>query len=97
MNILEKKGQINTTESQSFSLCEWVDCTAPQGGALYVHDNASAILTVENSSFTMCNASSTNGGGIFALKIAECVVLHTTFILCTAAATNNLGEGCVQF
>eukprot|EP00770_Monocercomonoides_exilis_P002724 MONOS_2708.1-p1 / transcript=MONOS_2708.1 / gene=MONOS_2708 / organism=Monocercomonoides_exilis_PA203 / gene_product=unspecified product / transcript_product=unspecified product / location=Mono_scaffold00057:54824-62248(-) / protein_length=2474 / sequence_SO=supercontig / SO=protein_coding / is_pseudo=false len=97
MNALQKKGQINSTESQSFSLCEWEDCTAPQGGALYVHDNASAILTVENSSFTRCSASSTRGGGIYALKIAECIVLHSSFAQCSAAATTNQGGGGIQF
>ncbi|KAH7832524.1 uncharacterized protein MONOS_5455 [Monocercomonoides exilis] len=93
MNALQKKGQINSTESQSFSLCEWEDCTAPQGGALYVHDNASAILTVENSSFTRCSASSTRGGGIYALKIAECIVLHSSFAQCSAEATTDCGGG----
>ncbi|KAH7828832.1 uncharacterized protein MONOS_6163 [Monocercomonoides exilis] len=96
MNALEKKEKLDTTESQSFSLCEWEDCTAPQGGALYVHDNANAILTVENSSFTRCNASSTRGGGIYALKIAECIVLHSTFAQCTSAGTTNFGGGGIQ-
>ncbi|KAH7822485.1 uncharacterized protein MONOS_15484 [Monocercomonoides exilis] len=93
MNALQKKERMDTTESQTFLSCEWVDCTAPQGGALYVHDNANAILTVENSSFTRCNASLTRGGGIYALKIAECIVLHSTFEQCTAAATTNCGGG----
>eukprot|EP00770_Monocercomonoides_exilis_P009870 MONOS_9823.1-p1 / transcript=MONOS_9823.1 / gene=MONOS_9823 / organism=Monocercomonoides_exilis_PA203 / gene_product=unspecified product / transcript_product=unspecified product / location=Mono_scaffold00420:19903-23619(+) / protein_length=1199 / sequence_SO=supercontig / SO=protein_coding / is_pseudo=false len=89
MNALEKKGQMNTTESQSFSLCEWTDCTAPQGGALYVHDNENAILRVENSSFTRCNATSTRGGGIYALNVAECIVLHSVFVQCSCAAINT--------
>ncbi|KAH7832034.1 uncharacterized protein MONOS_411 [Monocercomonoides exilis] len=93
MNDLQKKEKLETTESQSFSLCEWVDCTAPQGGALYVHDNTNAILTVENSSFSRCNASSTRGGGIYALNVAECIVLHSSFVQCTAAATTNFGGG----
>ncbi|KAH7823427.1 uncharacterized protein MONOS_3659fu3660 [Monocercomonoides exilis] len=93
MNDLERKRRMDTTESQSFSLCEWVDCTAPQGGALYVHENENAILTVENCSFTRCNASSTKGGGIYALKIAECIVTHTTFVQCTCAAKNSDYEG----
>ncbi|KAH7828414.1 uncharacterized protein MONOS_15188 [Monocercomonoides exilis] len=93
MNALQKKGQINSTESQSFSLCEWVDCTAPQGGALYVHDNANAVLTVENCSFERCNASSTRGGGIYALKIAECIVRHATFTECTAQEPSSCGGG----
>ncbi|KAH7820676.1 uncharacterized protein MONOS_2122 [Monocercomonoides exilis] len=85
---------MDTTESQSFSLCEWVDCTSPQGGALFVHDNANAILPVENSSFTRCNASSTRGGGICAFKIAECIVHHSTFVQCTtASAASNWGGG----
>ncbi|KAH7820337.1 uncharacterized protein MONOS_2244 [Monocercomonoides exilis] len=93
MNALEKKGQMNITDSQSFSLCEWTDCTAPQGGALYVHDNSNAILKVENSSFTRCNATSTRGGGIYALNIAESIVLHSVFVQCSAAATTNAGGG----
>ncbi|KAH7832650.1 uncharacterized protein MONOS_9795 [Monocercomonoides exilis] len=97
MNDLEKKGQINSTESQFFSLCEWTDCTAPQGGALYVHDNASAILTVENSSFTRCSASSTRGGGIYAQRIAECVVHHSTFDQCVAYGSSDWGGGGIQF
>ncbi|KAH7816100.1 uncharacterized protein MONOS_5132 [Monocercomonoides exilis] len=84
---------MDTNESQSFSLCEWTDCTSPQGGALYVHDNENATLRVENSSFTRCNASSTRGGGIYALKIAECIVKHTLFVQCTAAATTDFGGG----
>ncbi|KAH7822845.1 uncharacterized protein MONOS_1384 [Monocercomonoides exilis] len=93
MNALEKKGQMNITDSQSFSLCEWTDCTAPQGGALYVHDNSNAILKVENSSFMRCNASLTRGGGIYALIIAECIVRHSSFVQCSAAATTNYGGG----
>ncbi|KAH7832144.1 uncharacterized protein MONOS_12087 [Monocercomonoides exilis] len=93
MNALEKKEKLNTTESQSFSMCEWVDCTAEQGGALYVHDNSDAILNVENCSFTRCNASSTRGGGIYALKVTECLVQHTSFIQCTAAASTDYGGG----
>ncbi|KAH7815653.1 uncharacterized protein MONOS_9923 [Monocercomonoides exilis] len=89
MNALQKKEKLNTTESQSFSLCEWNDCTSPQGGALYVHGNASAILTVENSSFTRCSASSTRGGGICALNIAECIVLHSSFVQCSCASINT--------
>ncbi|KAH7831519.1 uncharacterized protein MONOS_15265 [Monocercomonoides exilis] len=84
---------MDTTEGQSFSLCEWVDCTAPQGGALYVHENENAILTVENSSFLRCNASSTFGGGIFALNIAECLVQHTTFVQCEAYEAIDCGGG----
>eukprot|EP00770_Monocercomonoides_exilis_P000839 MONOS_831.1-p1 / transcript=MONOS_831.1 / gene=MONOS_831 / organism=Monocercomonoides_exilis_PA203 / gene_product=unspecified product / transcript_product=unspecified product / location=Mono_scaffold00013:253854-255866(-) / protein_length=671 / sequence_SO=supercontig / SO=protein_coding / is_pseudo=false len=92
-NALEKKGQMNLTNSQSFSLCEWEDCTAEQGGALYVHDNENATLTVENSSFVRCNASSTRGGGIYALKIAECIVQHSIFVQCTCASTTDFGGG----
>ncbi|KAH7815724.1 uncharacterized protein MONOS_91 [Monocercomonoides exilis] len=92
-NALQKKEQMNTTESQTFSLCEWTDCTAEQGGALYIHNNENAILTVENSSFTRCSASSTRGGGIYALKVAECIVKHSTFVQCSAAATPNIGGG----
>ncbi|KAH7826290.1 uncharacterized protein MONOS_9988 [Monocercomonoides exilis] len=97
MNALQKKGQMNLTDSQSFSLCEWTDCTAPQGGALYVHDNENAILTVENCSFTRCNASSSRGGGIYALKIAECIVLHSTFDQCVTYGTTDWGGGGIQF
>ncbi|KAH7814978.1 uncharacterized protein MONOS_11136 [Monocercomonoides exilis] len=93
MNALQKKEKLNTTESQSFSSCEWEDCTAPQGGALYVHDNENAILTVENSSFVRCNASSTKGGGIYALNIAECIVIHSSFSQCTAQITTDYGGG----
>ncbi|KAH7825991.1 uncharacterized protein MONOS_4562 [Monocercomonoides exilis] len=88
-NALEKKGQMNITDCQSFSLCEWTDCTAPQGGALYVHDNENAILKVENSSFTRCNASSKRGGGIYALNVAECIVLHSAFLQCSCAAIDT--------
>ncbi|KAH7815454.1 uncharacterized protein MONOS_5690 [Monocercomonoides exilis] len=95
-NALQKKEQMNTTESQTFSLCEWTDCTAEQGGALFVHDNENAILTVENSSFARCNASSSNGGGIFALNIAECIVIHTIFIQCTTASKTNSGGGGIK-
>ncbi|KAH7816094.1 uncharacterized protein MONOS_5126 [Monocercomonoides exilis] len=98
MNDLQRKEKMDTTSSQSFSLCEWVDCTSPQGGALYVHDNENAILRVENSSFTRCNASSTRGGGIYALKIAECIVLHSTFAQCSCATKNiEFGGGGIQF
>ncbi|KAH7821031.1 uncharacterized protein MONOS_11273 [Monocercomonoides exilis] len=97
MNDLQKKERMSTTESQSFSLCEWEDCTAPQGGALYVHDNSNSILTVENSSFLRCNASSTRGGGIYALRIAECIVHHSTFVQCSAAEARSYGGGGIQF
>ncbi|KAH7827858.1 putative Protein tyrosine and serine/threonine kinase [Monocercomonoides exilis] len=96
MNAFEKKEKLNTTESQFFSLCEWTDCTSLQGGALYAHDNANAILSVENSSFTRCNASSTRGGAIYALKIAECIVLHSSFAQCTAKGSTNYGGGGIQ-
>ncbi|KAH7826577.1 putative Protein tyrosine and serine/threonine kinase [Monocercomonoides exilis] len=90
--LFRKKEKLNITDSQSFSLCEWIDCTAPQGGALYVHDNENAILTVENCSFSRC-ISSTKGGAIYALKIAECIVRHTTFAECSAQATSDFGGG----
>ncbi|KAH7826993.1 uncharacterized protein MONOS_15284 [Monocercomonoides exilis] len=67
--------------------------SSEQGGALYVHDNEKAILRVENSSFTRCNASSTRGGGIYALKIAECIVLHSSFSQCTCASLKGDGGG----
>ncbi|KAH7816550.1 uncharacterized protein MONOS_4902 [Monocercomonoides exilis] len=92
-NALQKKERMDTTESQSFSLCEWEDCTAEQGGALYVHDNSNAILKVENSSFLRCDASSTFGGGIYASNITECLVQHTTFVQCSAAVTADRGGG----
>ncbi|KAH7825299.1 uncharacterized protein MONOS_613 [Monocercomonoides exilis] len=91
-NAFEKKGQINLTNSQTFSLCEWEDCTSPQGGALYIHDNANAILTVENCFFSRC-ISSTRGGGIYALKIAECIVQYTTFVQCSAQIVSDFGGG----
>ncbi|KAH7832601.1 uncharacterized protein MONOS_5031 [Monocercomonoides exilis] len=97
MIALQKKEKLITTESQSFSLCEWEDCTSPYGGALYVHDNASAILTVENSSFTRCEATSTRGGGIYAQRIAECIVLHSTFDQCVAYGPSDYGGGGIQF
>ncbi|KAH7827134.1 uncharacterized protein MONOS_12632 [Monocercomonoides exilis] len=92
-NSLQKKVHIDSTANESFSLCEWIDCIAEQGGALYVHDNEKAILRVENSSFTRCNASSTRGGAIYALKIAECIVLHSSFSQCTCASINVDGGG----
>ncbi|KAH7824218.1 uncharacterized protein MONOS_13035 [Monocercomonoides exilis] len=93
INALNKTQRIDTTESQTFLSCEWVDCTSPQGGALYVHNNENAILSVENSSFTRCNASSTKGGAIYALKIAECIVLHSFFTQSTCASINVDGGG----
>ncbi|KAH7826262.1 uncharacterized protein MONOS_5343 [Monocercomonoides exilis] len=72
----------STTQTQIYKNAEWKECSAPCGGALYVHDNSSATLTVENSSFVKCNATETRGGGIFALKIAECTMKHSTFIEC---------------
>ncbi|KAH7829137.1 uncharacterized protein MONOS_13249 [Monocercomonoides exilis] len=79
-NAFKKKDPMDTTEGQSFSLCEWVECTAPQGGALYDHDNENAILAVENCSFVRCNASSARCEGICALKTAECVDINYVYV-----------------
>ncbi|KAH7826070.1 uncharacterized protein MONOS_9514 [Monocercomonoides exilis] len=81
----------STTQTQTYKNAEWNGCSAPCGGALYVHDNSSATLTVENSSFVKCNATSTRGGGIYALNIAECTVNHSTFIECYCVASNHFG------
>eukprot|EP00770_Monocercomonoides_exilis_P004511 MONOS_4490.1-p1 / transcript=MONOS_4490.1 / gene=MONOS_4490 / organism=Monocercomonoides_exilis_PA203 / gene_product=unspecified product / transcript_product=unspecified product / location=Mono_scaffold00120:29305-38289(+) / protein_length=2995 / sequence_SO=supercontig / SO=protein_coding / is_pseudo=false len=80
-----------TTKNQSYVNAEWIECNASCGGALYVHDNSSATLTVENSSFVKCNATSTRGGGIYALNIAECTVKHSTFVECYCVASTNYG------
>ncbi|KAH7826093.1 uncharacterized protein MONOS_16118 [Monocercomonoides exilis] len=81
----------STTQTQTYKNAEWNECSAPCGGALYVHDNSNATLTVENSSFVKCNATSTRGGGIFAFNIAECTVRHSTFIECYCVASNHFG------
>ncbi|KAH7826081.1 uncharacterized protein MONOS_12421 [Monocercomonoides exilis] len=81
----------STTQTQTYKNAEWNECSAPCGGALYVHDNSNATLTVENSSFVKCNATSTRGGGIFAFNIAECTVRHSTFIECYCVASTTLG------
>ncbi|KAH7826074.1 uncharacterized protein MONOS_11101 [Monocercomonoides exilis] len=81
----------STTETQTYKNAEWNECSAPCGGALYVHGNSNATLTVENSSFVKCNATSTRGGGIFALNIAECTVKHSTFIECYCVASSYFG------
>ncbi|KAH7819333.1 uncharacterized protein MONOS_14962 [Monocercomonoides exilis] len=94
---LQRKERMDTNVSQSFSSCEWVECTAPQGGALNVHENENATLTVENSSFTRCYASSTRGGGIYALKTAECVDIHSVFVQCAAEETTDFGGGGINF
>eukprot|EP00770_Monocercomonoides_exilis_P014726 MONOS_14672.1-p1 / transcript=MONOS_14672.1 / gene=MONOS_14672 / organism=Monocercomonoides_exilis_PA203 / gene_product=unspecified product / transcript_product=unspecified product / location=Mono_scaffold01046:50-3775(-) / protein_length=1242 / sequence_SO=supercontig / SO=protein_coding / is_pseudo=false len=83
----------STTETQNFMNAEWNGCSAPCGGALYVHDNSNATLTVENSSFVKCKATSTRGGGIFALNIAECTVKHSKFVECSCIITDNYGGG----
>ncbi|KAH7821461.1 uncharacterized protein MONOS_11083 [Monocercomonoides exilis] len=80
-----------TTEAQTYKNAEWNGCSAPCGGALYVHGNSSATLTVENSSFAKCNATSTRGGGIFALNIAEFTVEHSTFVECYCVSSNDNG------
>ncbi|KAH7819980.1 uncharacterized protein MONOS_8682 [Monocercomonoides exilis] len=51
-----------TTETQTYKNAEWNECNASSCGAPYVHDNSSATLTVENSSFAKSNATSTRGG-----------------------------------
>ncbi|KAH7821050.1 uncharacterized protein MONOS_11674 [Monocercomonoides exilis] len=81
----------STTQTQTYKNAEWIGCSAPCGGALYVHDNSSATLTVENSSFVKCNATSTRGGGIFALNIGECTVKHSTFVECYCVSSTNYG------
>ncbi|KAH7830828.1 uncharacterized protein MONOS_4118 [Monocercomonoides exilis] len=86
----------STTQTQIYKNAEWIGCNASCGGALYVHDNSSAMLTVENSSFVKCNATSTRGGGIFALKIAECTVKHSTFVECYCVASTNYGGAGVE-
>eukprot|EP00770_Monocercomonoides_exilis_P015533 MONOS_15483.1-p1 / transcript=MONOS_15483.1 / gene=MONOS_15483 / organism=Monocercomonoides_exilis_PA203 / gene_product=unspecified product / transcript_product=unspecified product / location=Mono_scaffold01245:11838-13382(+) / protein_length=498 / sequence_SO=supercontig / SO=protein_coding / is_pseudo=false len=83
----------STTQTQTYKNAEWNECSAPCGGALYVHDNSDAILTVENSTFVKCNATSTRGGGIFALNIAECLMKHSTFIECFSFSESPGGGG----
>ncbi|KAH7826051.1 uncharacterized protein MONOS_4179 [Monocercomonoides exilis] len=82
---------LDTTQSQHFTNAEWNECSAPCGGALYVHDNSSATLTVENSSFVKCNATETRGGGIYALNISECTVKHSVFEECFCASSTDYG------
>ncbi|KAH7827526.1 uncharacterized protein MONOS_2996 [Monocercomonoides exilis] len=88
---VKNTGRLTTTETQNFMNAEWIGCSSECGGALYVHDNENATLTVENSSFVKCNATLTRGGGIFALSIAECTVKHSTFVECCCVASTNCG------
>ncbi|KAH7826100.1 uncharacterized protein MONOS_15751 [Monocercomonoides exilis] len=87
----------STTQTQTYKNAEWNECSAPCGGALYVHDNSSATLTVENSSFVKCNATSERGGGIFAINIAECTVRHSTFIECYCVSSKDSGGAGAEF
>ncbi|KAH7830240.1 uncharacterized protein MONOS_10748 [Monocercomonoides exilis] len=86
----------STTQTQTYKNAEWNKCSAPCGGALYVHDNSSATLTVENSSFVKCNATSTRGGGIYASNIAECTVKHCSFKECYCMASTEFGGAGVE-
>ncbi|KAH7816059.1 uncharacterized protein MONOS_2568 [Monocercomonoides exilis] len=92
-NSLTRRYQLSTTRSQYFNLCEWVGCTAECGGALYVHDNQEATLTVLNSSFSNCKATKTKGGGIFGFNISEVAVNNSQFEKCTSAALQDDGGG----
>ncbi|KAH7825348.1 uncharacterized protein MONOS_565 [Monocercomonoides exilis] len=83
--------RVETSKTQKFTNAEWIECSAICGGALYVHDNSSATLIVENSSFVKCNATSTRGGGIYALNIAECTVKHSTFVECYCVSSTDYG------
>ncbi|KAH7819892.1 uncharacterized protein MONOS_1805 [Monocercomonoides exilis] len=83
--------RLSTTETQTFKNAEWIECSADCGGALYVHDNPNATLTVENSSFVKCKATSTRGGGIYALNIGECTVKHSVFEECYCASSTDYG------
>ncbi|KAH7831977.1 uncharacterized protein MONOS_1148 [Monocercomonoides exilis] len=93
---VENTKRNSTTQTQNFTNAEWNGCSAECGGALYVHDNPSATLTVENSSFVKCNATSARGGGIFALKIAECTVKHSTFVECYCVASTDSGGAGIE-
>ncbi|KAH7826857.1 uncharacterized protein MONOS_13856 [Monocercomonoides exilis] len=94
-----KKGNnehLDTTQSQQFQNSEWDGCSASCGGALYVHDNLNATLSVENSSFIKCNATSTRGGGIYVLRIAECAVKHSTFHECYCVGSSDYGGAGIE-
>ncbi|KAH7829914.1 uncharacterized protein MONOS_2292 [Monocercomonoides exilis] len=73
------------------SNCEWKDCKAACGGALFVHDNTDAVLEVINSSFVRCNATSTLGGAIYALNIAVCSVNDSSFQGCYCVSSRDWG------
>eukprot|EP00770_Monocercomonoides_exilis_P007262 MONOS_7225.1-p1 / transcript=MONOS_7225.1 / gene=MONOS_7225 / organism=Monocercomonoides_exilis_PA203 / gene_product=unspecified product / transcript_product=unspecified product / location=Mono_scaffold00242:7-5373(-) / protein_length=1722 / sequence_SO=supercontig / SO=protein_coding / is_pseudo=false len=88
---VKNSGRLSTTETQNFKNAEWINCSSDCGGALYAHDNKNATLTVENSSFVKCSATSSRGGGIYALNIGECTVKQCSFLECYCASLNDYG------
>ncbi|KAH7827693.1 uncharacterized protein MONOS_12177 [Monocercomonoides exilis] len=96
-NLLEAKERVDTPNSASFSSCEWDGCSSTKGGGIFCHDNFQADLKVESSSFVSCKATSSRGGGIYALNIGKCLIYQTNFSLCTASGIfTDHGGGGVQ-
>ena len=62
------KKQFGTTktvseESQYVAYCMFVDCSATKGGGILIESKT--ILLIEETSFSSCQATSGNGGGLY--------------------------------
>ena len=79
-------GHLDLSNSAVFTSCEWKQCSAIEGGAIYIA-TTNIELEVDKSLFLLCVASS-RGGGIFAQSSSSVSVQESFFHSCQSKTTN---------
>ena len=80
------------SNTDSFTSCEWINCEAASGGAIYFHDTSDS-LAVSYCVFEKCVALSGRGGGIFALSSGKVSISQSTIIECSCPTAGTVGGG----
>ena len=83
-------GHLDLTSSAVFTSCEWKQCSASDGGAIYIATH-NVELRVDKCQFLLCVAQSI-GGGIYAHS-SSCIAVQELFFHSCQSKTTDLSYG----
>ena len=71
-----------SSESQYVYCCYFVDCSAEKGGGILATSQTNMLI--EETSFSSCKATSSDGGGLYFETTGSCVLYRVCSFACTA-------------